>query len=749
MLWFYLSRTLIALPSNAPVDPVLSTQGVLTMRYLQADLMKRTRGILYAVLLLYIAAPATAREVTIALPANSPQVAFAAGRLDDALRASGDLPMHRSAASPAEIVIRFPDAAAKIVSGGFEIRKSPGKGISVLASDESGAMYGILGLAEQIRTVGLARVQEQQSIPRFPFRAIKFNLPWSSYRVGEALQQHTETVRDLKFWASFLDMMAENRFNVLTLWALHPWPYLIRATNYPKACPFDDLDLADWQRFWHKLFAMARERGIEVYLVNWNVFVSRGFRDAYDPNATIDGPEYSGPSNTTEEVKRYNRESVTQVLNEYPDLAGIGITLGERMHDMTVYQQVKWVEDVYFPAIKAARRPSKLIYRAALKADDPAFVRKSIENSGLPGPIWVELKFNTDHPYSSTTLVRTHGGGTGAPYWNPPPTKYKMAWMIRNEDFFMLRWGQPEFIREHIAKNGEPYVGGYFVGSETYIPAKEYTHQPGSPHLTWKYGFEKQWLFYLEWGRLLYDPATSDAVFEAEFERRYGPGVGKPLVQAYALGSRMPLRLACLYASGWDYSLYAEGFLDRGSPARDESPFITIDDLIQHPAFDPNYVSIKDYAANPAGFDSTRMTPPRLADALEQDARAAAKLVSTIDTGHARNAATLSCEIDDVRTWASLSLYMADKVRAGVALATARATGSQAERAKAVALLERAADHWEEVIRITQAHLQPVPLMHLERLTLLKLMAPNGPRKFFWENYREDVKRDIEIARSR
>ena len=30
--------------------------------------------------------------------------------------------------------------------------------------------------------------------------------------------------RNLTFWASFLDMMAENRYNVITLWALHPWP---------------------------------------------------------------------------------------------------------------------------------------------------------------------------------------------------------------------------------------------------------------------------------------------------------------------------------------------------------------------------------------------------------------------------------------------------------------------------------------------------------------------------------------------
>jgi len=207
----------------------------------------------------------------------------------------------------------------------------------------------------------------------------------------------------------------------------------------------------------------------------------------------------------------------------------------------------------------------------------------------------------------------------------------------------------------------------------------------------------------------------------------------------------MPLRLASLYSSGWDFSLYSEGFLDNGTASRNAAPLISVDDLINHPALDPNYVSIKDYVANPGRFDSARMTPPRLADALEGDARAALKLVAGIDSSRARSAATLSCEMDDVRSWAALSLYMAEKIRAGVALATARATGNRAERDKAVALLERAAGQWDELIRITDAHLRPVPLMHL---TTRYVVMENWP-KFFWKKYREDVRRDIEIARSR
>ena len=63
--------------------------------------------------------------------------------------------------------------------------------ITVRALDSRGAMYGALDLFEQIRIVGdLQNIQAKQVNPRFPFRAIKFNLPWSSYRRGEHLQMH-------------------------------------------------------------------------------------------------------------------------------------------------------------------------------------------------------------------------------------------------------------------------------------------------------------------------------------------------------------------------------------------------------------------------------------------------------------------------------------------------------------------------------------------------------------------------------
>ena len=222
-------------------------------------------------------------------------------------------------------------------------------------------MYGMLDLAEQIRAgTKLADINDKLANPRITFRAVKFNLPWMSYRKHESLQLHMQTCRDLEFWRQFLDMMAENRFNALTLWNLHPFTFMIRPKNFPEACPFNDAELADWQAFWKKLFAMAKDRGIETYIINWNIFVSPEFAKAHNVATYSIDWSIGGDGDTSELVKRYTRECVTQVIDEYDDLSGLGITLGERMGGMTPQQREDWLVDTFGAGMKGGQAPCEV-----------------------------------------------------------------------------------------------------------------------------------------------------------------------------------------------------------------------------------------------------------------------------------------------------------------------------------------------------------------------------------------------------
>ncbi|MHC4682603.1 MAG: hypothetical protein ACYTEK_28465, partial [Planctomycetota bacterium] len=328
----------------------------------------------------------------------------------------------------------------RIEPEGFQIarKRSTNKTVvCVIGRDETGAMYGTLDLAEQIRTAkGLKNIEKKLSNPRFEFRAIKFNLPWSSYRpeANPAMNLHTQTCRDLNFWQRFLDMMAENRFNVLSLWNLHPFTYMIRPKGFGEACPFSDKELARWQRFWRRLFRMAKERGIETYVVNWNIVVSPEFAKAHGLKERND---------TSDIVRRYTRQCVRQVIDEYDELTGLGVTLADWMNNMTPKEREDWIQDTFVERMKQARRPAKFIHRSVL-AGSPVEMRRVIDQANFPDPVWVEVKFNWSHGHSTPTLAITHDYSSGQideRFWKPAPENYRIAWMIRNEDFFVLKRG--------------------------------------------------------------------------------------------------------------------------------------------------------------------------------------------------------------------------------------------------------------------------------------------------------------------
>ncbi|HET7809846.1 MAG TPA: hypothetical protein VFL16_04670, partial [Steroidobacteraceae bacterium] len=589
--------------------------------------------------------------------------------------------------------------------------------------------------------------------PALAFRGIKFNTPWDSYRPSSALDQHYATVRDLEFWEAFLDMMAENRFNAISLWTLHPFTYMIRPKNFPEASKWSDAQFDEWQRLYHGIFRLAKERGLDTYQVFWSIFVSEEFARAHGITTKNYYPNYYVDGDTSQATRRYLRESVTQMLEEYPDLDGIGVSHGEGMGGMTPLERQQFVDDVYIAGALNARRaqPVKLIHRVpfssglasgpGVSTDVEQITRTAMEKLGnqFDGPIWVEMKFNWSHGHSTPKLVKVHGGKLGDTYFKPAPSNYQIVWQVRNEDFFALRWGQPDFIRRHIALNGrQDYVGGYFVGSETYIPALDYFSALAHPQ--WRWAFERQWLFYKLWGRLLYDPATPDAVFAAEFTRRYG-AKAKGLLRAYALASDTQMRLASQYDSRWDFTLYGEGFLAlQGEVTR----YIGVDALIHQPPLDPAYLSVEEFVrdgaagATPTGHDTT---PASLADLLERDCRQALHLVEKLDPG---GDVAFRYELADVRAWAYLGLHFAEQLRGAIDLQKFRTLGGpEGVRAGAIAHLEKALAYWDEVIRVTRPIYKDMPLAHYNGNSF----DANPDNLFHWARVRDEVAHDVEVAR--
>ena len=706
-----------------------------------------------AAMLVAVAATCTAHAESVAIvhDAGSPQASYAARSLGEALSGSG-YEVRFTKRSAKDFVVRLAIRPKRLPAEAFTLTPSP-SALAIDGGDARGLVYGALAVVEALRNGSrLEEIRASREAPRLEFRGIKFNTPWDTYRPSSALDQHYATARDVRFWEAFLDMLVENRFNAISLWTLHPFSYMIQPKNFPEASPWTKAEFEEWRRLYREIFRLAKERGLDTYLVHWNIFVSEPFAKAHGVAKENFYPHYYVRGDTSGIVRRYLRESVTQTLEEYPDLDGFGVSHGEGMAGMTPLERQQWIDEVLIAGMLEAKRPVKLIHRVPFSSgtsSEPGVsrnveqvTRAAIERLGarFAGSIWVEMKFNWSHAHTTPKLVKVHGGELGDTYFEPPPVNYKVTWMVRNEDFFALRWGVPDFIREHLARNGSQiHVGGYFVGSETYIPALDYFTAVEEP-VSWKWAFERQWLFYKLWGRLLYDPATPDTVFQAEFVRRYG-GKARGLLRAYSLASATQLRLGSLYDSRWDFTLYGEGFL---ALQGDYTRYISVDQLIRQPVMDPDYVSVTDFVEatrSGAAFAAGRVTPPTLADQLERDNREALRLVDGIDTGAD---ASLRYEVADVKAWARLGLHLAEKLRGAVALQTFRRGGGEEHQTRAIAHLERALEHWDEVVRITRPLYRDMKLTHYNH----NFFVANDRNLFHWALIREEVAADVAIARA-
>jgi len=695
------------------------------------------------------------QSVNIIYSNTSMQATYAAGMLQKALENKG---YSLTTGSKSDFEINLAVNSQSLTSEAFSVMIN-GKKITITGGDDRGMIYGSLSVAEDLRNgTRLEKIQPRSEKPHYSLRAVKFDLPWDTYRHSYALDLHLTTCKDVNFWKAFLDMMAENRLNSLSLWNLHPYTFMIKPRNFPEASPFSDEELKQWKNLFTSIFRMAKERAIDIYIIPFNIFVSPEFSKAHNVNMDNLDHHFYVQGDTSALVKRYTRECVTQMLQEYPDITGMGLTLGEGMGGMTPQQREDWMRETIIEGMRLAGRKLKLIHRIPFSSttgslgitsiETEKLTRKEIDEEGgfsfLQAPVYADLKYNWSHAHSTPKLVKVHGGKLYDTYFVPEPKNYKISWTARNEDFFCLRWGVPDFVREHIAENSQSYVGGYFIGSETYIPAKDYFTNP-SIKVNWKYAFERQWLFYKIWGRLLYNPATPDAIFQAEFIRRYGKD-GEHLLKASALAGTTPLRLASLFDFTFDLTLYSEGFMAIDNNVK-RLEYISVDKLINQPVTAPDYVSVKDFVdktVSGGSFASDKITPPVLISMLEHDCKAALDLVKNINT---TNNTTLMFELADIKTWANLGLHFAEKLKGAVALQTYRLKGGVENKQNAINHLQAALAYWNTVVKITRPIYNNMPLVHLSE--------QNGERtkenqflEFHWEKLRTDVAKDIETAKT-
>lgn len=175
------------------------------------------------------------KSLSVFFPDDSPQVRFGVQELKKELVKS-KVQVQTAGKQSADICFVIASGSGDLNKAGFQlkpegfnIQKNNAGKITVMGADEAGLMYGGLELAEQIRLSGLKGAQNTEQNPYMEVRGSKFNIPLDvrtpSYTdCSEVSQFNIPEVWNFSFWQAYIDNLARNRFNLISLWSLHPFP---------------------------------------------------------------------------------------------------------------------------------------------------------------------------------------------------------------------------------------------------------------------------------------------------------------------------------------------------------------------------------------------------------------------------------------------------------------------------------------------------------------------------------------------
>ncbi|MBC7783742.1 MAG: carbohydrate-binding family 6 protein, partial [Burkholderiales bacterium] len=726
--------------------------------------------------LVAIAATSASAAVGVFYEPGAPRIEFAAAELLTALKATGEA---GTAAGLGELSrgtqqVRIAIAASKeeeqrlvaalglpgmnpaAAAQSFSIRKKIADNqttYAILAADSAGAMYGTLDIAEAVRLGTLAEILDADRSPFIARRGIKFNIPLDartpSYSdAGDSAQQNIPEMWSIDFWHEFLDEMARQRFNTLSLWNLHPFPSMVKVPEYPDVAladvmrtteKFDStyaLTALDMVRpsqltqletlkkmtieekisFWREVMDYANDRGIDVYLFTWNIFVwgadgKYGITSAQDNPVTID----------------YFRKSVRETILTYPRLAGLGITGGENMKNLPgEFSKEQWLLRTYGEGIADAKklqpdRTIRLIHRmhqgnlGQIVADWKEF----------PGPFDVSYKYSMAHMYSST---------------NPPMAKRDLAnlptnlrtWMtVRNDDIYSFRWGDPEFARAYLrGLPGPDVLAGYYMGPDGYTWGREFiSTEPETPR---QLVLKKQWYSFMLWGRLSYDPSLPDALFQRTLDVRFPQAAPGKLFAASAAASKIiPQINRCFWwGGGNDLAWFPEACISHPK----HQGFYTVRHFMNGSSMaGSGIVNIRDYcAAIIQDKQVDGISPPQVAAMLKAHAAETLRLTNELPQNPTDKELRLT--VGDLNAMAYLGNYYADKIMGATDLAVFNATGKLEKQESAVNHLQAAVENWRKYAELATRQYRPQLLTRVGYVDLNALTAK--------------VEQDVEIAKT-
>lgn len=693
-------------------------------------------------------------QISISADIDNPEIQFAVDEIRAAFAEKG-IEVLIEKDKKADIVFSVEKKNAEIKSEGFSITKKS-KRIRVTGFDDAGLMYGGLELAEQIKLFGFEGVRETTQNPYMERRGTKFNIPLDvrtpSYTdVSDVAQNNIPEMWNFDFWKEYIDNLARYRFNLISLWSLHPFPSMVKVPGY------EDVALADVQRstvkwnenydleatgfdapeilenpeivkqisidekieFWQKVMRYAKGRNIDFYVVTWNIFVN-GTDGKYGITDKIDNPI----------TRDYFRKSVKQMFVTYPDLAGIGLTTGENMKQASFQEKEDWAYETYAQGVldAAEEKPDRkfvFVHRQHMAG------ARDIAEKFKPIIGHKNIEFNFSFKYAQAHVM----SAVEQPFHEnfvKDIGNIKTLWTLRNDDNYYFRWGAPDFVRAFIQNIPTEVSRGFYYGSDQWIWGREFTSKKqGTPR---QIEIVKHWYHWMMWGRLGYDSELTNERFIQILQHKL-PGVdARQLFTAWQEASMIYPVTTGFHWGALDFQWYIEACKSRKEFAQNENGFHDVNRFINLPPHPKSgFLSIPDFVKMVVEGETTELlTPVEVAVKLHGHSDKALSILESLESTTNKE---LEFTLHDIKTMALLGKYYAHKIAGSTQLALYRETKDESYRDKSIEELTLALESWKEYTEMAlQQNINPI---WTNRVGIVD-----------WNKITEWVEHDIEIAKA-
>lgn len=623
------------------------------------------------------------------------------------------------------------ERTSELKSEGFLIyRSSPNdRTIWIIGFDEAGLMYGGLEVAEIIKIKGVKALQSQLQNPYMSVRGSKFNIPLDmrspTYtEPSDAAQKNMAEMWDFEFWKEYIDNLARYRYNLVSLWNMHPFPSMVKVPEYPNVALEDvrkstglwkeNYSLNGWGfdapeimksfevikkmtidekiEFWRKVMAYGKQRNVNFYLITWNIFTygvdgKYGITDKAEDPISVD----------------YFRKSVKQMVLTYPDLAGIGLTTGENMYDYSATQKEEWAYATYGQGVLDAlkEQPSRkinFIHRQhESKASEITKIFKGItENKNVN--FLFSFKYSQAHVYSSVNQVFHHDFVKDI-----KSEKMKTLWTLRNDDVFYFRWGAPDFVRDFIKNMPQEVSEGFYYGSDQYVWGRDFLtkNKTGKRELE----ITKHWYQWMCWGRLGYNPNMTNNNFVDIIQSKFPSVNASEMFNAWQGASMIYPLVTGFHWGALDFQWYIESGQSQPSVSKTPSGYHDLNNFITlKPHKGTDNIAIPDYVK--AFLSNTIVngtTPIQLAENINKNADIA---LNWAEKQSLDGSQELRLTIEDIKAMAYLGKYYAHKIKAATYLALFRETLKREWQDKLIEELNISAGYWRHYATIGLSNYQ-------------------------------------------